>query len=149
MKDWDKELAKVDREIEAEQRERDQRRDIPGSPADDGPVVIEETPPSTRKATAAAVARLALAVALAVGIMFWPYDARCGAGLAAYLGAVAVVIVGGVWSSVWTWRHRTARAHTLSLLLILWGLILGATEILPRVGYARPTVQHPAIWSCE
>jgi hypothetical protein len=92
--------------------------------------------------------RLGLASALGVGILFWPYGARCGGGLAAYLGAVAVVVVGGVWSAVWTWRHRTARAHLLSLLLVLWGLVLAAVDVLPRSGYAKPTADHPASWAC-
>ena len=29
-------------------------------------------------------------------------------------------------------------AHVLSLLLILWGGVLGAIEVLPRIGYAKP-----------
>jgi putative flippase GtrA len=92
--------------------------------------------------------RLGLASALGVGMLFWPYAARCGAGLAAYLGAVAAVVVAGGWSAVWTWRHRTARAHALSLLLVAWGLVLAAIEVLPRTGYAVPTVSHPATWAC-
>ena len=66
-------------------------------------------------------ARLTLSVALGVGMVVWPYETRCGIGLAAYLAAVAVVITSGIWSSVWTWRHRAGRAHALSLLIILWG----------------------------
>ena len=93
-------------------------------------------------------ARLALAVAVAVGIVFWPYAARCGFGLALYLGAVGVVVVSGVWASIWTWRHRAARAHVLSLLLVLWGLVLAGLDVLPRVGYAVATVAHPATWAC-
>jgi len=54
-----------------------------------------------------------------------------------------------VWSSVWTWRHRTARAHVLSLLLILWGMVLGATELLPRLGYAKPDPMRPTGWTCS
>jgi hypothetical protein len=48
------------------------------------------------------------------------------------------------------WRVDAERigAHTLSLLLVLWGLVLGSVEVLPRVGYAVPTLQHPAVWSC-
>lgn len=95
-----------------------------------------------------ALLRLGLASALGVGMLFWPYAARCGLGLAAYLGAVAAVLVGGAWSAVWTWRHRTARAHTLSLLLVLWGLVLAAMDVLPRIGYAKPTADHPAAWAC-
>jgi hypothetical protein len=92
--------------------------------------------------------RLALASALGVGILFWPYPKQCGIELAGYLVAVAVVLLGGLWSSVWTWRHRTARAHVLSLLLVLWGIVLGAIEILPHAGYARPDATRPAGWSC-
>jgi hypothetical protein len=82
-------------------------------------------------------------------MLVWPYPSRCGPGLFAYLGAVAVVITSGVWSSVWTWRHRASRAHALSLLLILWGLVLGSLEVLPRVGYAKPDLNHPSTWSCQ
>ena len=63
--------------------------------------------------------------------------------------AVAAVFAGGVWSSVWTWRHRTARAHVLSLLLILWGMVLGATELLPRLGYAKADPARPTGWTCS
>ena len=86
--------------------------------------------------------------ALAVGILFWPYPSRCGVGLAGYLIAVAAVTVGGLWSSVWTWRHRTARAHVLSLLLVMWGLVLGAIEVLPHSGYSRADAKRPTGWSC-
>jgi len=94
-------------------------------------------------------ARLTLSVMVGVAMVIWPYPARCGVGLAGYLAAVAVVIASGVWSSVWTWRHRASKAHTLSLLLILWGLILGSIEVLPRIGYAKPDLAHPAAWICQ
>jgi hypothetical protein len=93
--------------------------------------------------------RLLLSVALGVAIVFWPYDARCGFGLAGYLAAVSVVTASGIWSAVWTWRHRSARGHTLSLLLVFWGVILGAMEVLPRVGYAKADAMHPATWVCR
>jgi len=60
-----------------------------------------------------------------------------------------MVGVGGVWSAVWTWRHRSSQAHVLSLLLVVWGLVLAGLEILPRTGYATPTTQHPATWMCS
>jgi hypothetical protein len=66
-----------------------------------------------------------------------------------YLAAVAVVVVSGTWSAVWSWRHRAARLHTLSLLLILWGLVLGSIDVLPRIGYAKPDLAHPAVWMCK
>ena len=58
-----------------------------------------------------------------------------------------VVAASGLWSAVWTWRHRSARGHTLSLLLILWGLVLGAMEVLPRIGYAK--TESPVTWGCR
>jgi len=91
--------------------------------------------------------RLVLATALGIGMLFWPYDAKCGVGLLGYLAATGVVTAAGVWSSIWTWRHRSSRGHILSLLLILWGGVLAAIEILPRSGYAKPDPNRPG-WSC-
>jgi hypothetical protein len=62
---------------------------------------------------------------------------------------VGVVVAAGGWTSVWTWRHRAGRAHHLAQLLIVWGAVLAAIEVLPRVGYATPTAAHPAIWACQ
>lgn len=149
-RDWDAELRKID----------EQMARVPAAPPPTAPSAAPAgTAPSRPAALPSApapgtsgfgvYARLTLATALAVGIIFWPYAARCGLGLAGYLGAVSAVIVAGAWSAVWTWRHRAARAHTLSLLLVLWGLLLAAMDVLPRVGYAIPTAAHPATWSCS
>jgi hypothetical protein len=93
--------------------------------------------------------RLLLATALGVGMVFWPYEARCGGGLFGYLAATGMLVAAGTWSAMWTWRHRSARGHAWSLLLILWGGILGAREVLPRIGYAIPSEAHPATWMCS
>ncbi len=74
----------------------------------------------------------------------WPYAHTCGLGLYLYLGAVLAVTVAGGWASVSSWRHRVAPAHVLSLGVVLWGLILGAAQILPRIGYAAAA----ASWRC-
>jgi putative flippase GtrA len=111
-----------------------------------GPSAPPSGPPTTNFGV---YSRLTRDVAVCVGIIFWPYANRCGAGLAGYLGAVAAVIIAGGWSAVWTFRHRAARAHVLSLLLVLWGLILASLDVLPRVGYAKPTLEHPAAWTCS
>ena len=144
-RDWDKELAKIDRQLESVSDEALIRAPAGATPAERQQVIVERE----RTSTFAALARLALAVLVGVAILFWPYTARCGAGLAAYLGAVGVVVLAGVWSSGWTWRHRTAKAHLLSLLIVVWGLVLGAMEVLPRAGYAIPTAAHPAAWRCQ
>ena len=142
-RDWDAELKKIDQQMARVSSEGSVPAKAPAAPGRAAAI----DPPRTTTGFGV-FARLALAVALGIGIVFWPYAARCGVGLAAYLGAVSALIVGGVWSSIWTWRHRSSRAHILSLLLVLWGLVLGATDVLPRVGYAIPTAAHPAGWAC-
>ena len=83
--------------------------------------------------------------AMAGGLMTqWPYGHACGLGLYLYLGAVLAVTVAGGWASAASWKHRVAPAHVLSLGAVLWGLILAAAQILPRVGYAAAA----ASWRC-
>lgn len=143
-RDWDAEMKKIDKQME---RVSDEAMfPTRGAPTPQAKAVVVDQQRTT--STFGVFARLTLSVALGVGIVFWPYSARCGLGLAAYLGAVAALVVSGVWSSIWTWRHRSSRAHTLSLLLVLWGLLLGAIDVLPRAGYAVPTAAHPATWGC-
>jgi len=81
--------------------------------------------------------RVLLGLVLAVAITQWPYKAACGFNLAMYLGAIATVVVAGLWSAVSSWQRRLGLAHLLSLGVLGWGLVLGAREILPRTGYAR------------
>ena len=146
MTNWDAELKKIDKQLESMSDSALIPAPAKGaSPAAKAAVAAERA--STR--TWPALARLGLATALAVGILFWPYPSRCGAGLAGYLLAVGGVTVAGLWSSVWTWRHRTARAHVLSLLLVMWGIVLGAMEILPRAGYAKADATRPSGWVCS
>lgn len=90
---------------------------------------------------------LALGVVAAPGI--WPYGWRCGAELAIYLVVVGAVVLSGLWAARSSWRHRSGLAHTLSLLLVLWGLGLTAWQVLPRAGLALPTMDRPGIWACQ
>lgn len=142
-KDWDSELKKIDRMLEGASDEAL----LPAKNAPTPAARAEAVAKQKGTSTLGVMARLLLAVALGVGMLFWPYDAKCGLGLAGYIAATGVVVGAGVWSSIWTWRHRSARGHILSLLLILWGGVLGAIEILPRVGYAKPDAARPG-WSC-
>ena len=146
MTDWDAELKKIDKQLES----MSDSALIP-APAKSAPPAAKAAVVAERASTRTwpAFLRLALATALAIGILFWPYPSRCGAGLAGYLVAVGGVTIGGLWSSVWTWRHRTARAHVLSLLLVVWGIVLGAMEILPRAGYAKADATRPTGWVCS
>ena len=143
-RDWDSELKKIDKQLASVPDEALLPAKAARSPAERAQV------PSGQQSTSSlgVFARLALAVALGVGLAFWPYPARCGLWMIAYLGAVATLVTAGTWSAVWMWRHRAAKGHTLSLLLILWGLVLGAVDVLPRIGYAKPGADHPAYWMC-
>ena len=142
---WEKELAKIDKQLESMSDEAL----LPAKP-NAGPAAKAEAQVIQREtSTLGVMSRLLLATALGVGMFFWPYSARCGGGLFGYLAAVSVLMAAGTWSAVWTWRHRSSKGHILSLLLILWGATLAAMEVLPRIGYAIPTEAHPAAWMCE
>jgi hypothetical protein len=89
-------------------------------------------------------ARLVLSLALGAMIAWWPYPRGCGLPLVGYLGAVLTVVVGGGWAAASSWKYRASLAHILSIILMFYGLMLVAAELLPRTGYA---VDH-ATWQC-
>ena len=142
-KDWDTEMKKIDRMLEGASDEALLPAKSASTPQAREAMMAKQAGTSTF----GVMARLVLATALGVGMLFWPYDAKCGVGLAGYLAATGVLTAAGVWSSIWTWRHRSSRGHILSLLLVLWGSVLAAIEILPRSGYAKPDPNRPG-WSC-
>lgn len=157
-RNWDKELAKVDKQLASLSDEQllgaasaapvALPKDASRKAAKGQPTPMTSAP--TKETSAIGVyGRLILAMLVGAAMYIWPYPAQCGLGLAGYLAAVGVVIAGGLWASVWTWRHRAGRAHALSLLVVLWGLVLGATQVLPRTGYAKPDANHPAAWLCQ
>ena len=74
----------------------------------------------------------------------WPYDHACGLELGYYLAAVAMVLVSALWASTFSWKNRKPLAHVVSQGLLIWGLVLAAGEVLPRVGYAKDL----ATWRC-
>ena len=88
--------------------------------------------------------KVGLGLLVGIGMIFWPYSHACGFRLWFYLGAAGTVAIAGVWGSISSWRSRLGLAHTLSQGLIIWGLILAAGEVLPRIGYAK----EAATWLC-
>lgn len=144
-RNWEDELKKIDRQLESISDEA--LLPAKSAPTPAARAVAEEQQKAT--STLGVMSRLVLAAALGVGILFWPYGTRCGLPLFGYLASAGLISVAGAWSAVWTWRHRSARGHVLALLLTLWGALLAANEILPRIGYARPSLEHPAVWLCE
>ncbi|MBK6489301.1 MAG: hypothetical protein IPF98_21160 [Gemmatimonadetes bacterium] len=145
MTNWDEELKKIDRQLESVSDEALLPSKQAATPEAKAQVLAKQAATSTLGVTL----RLLLAVTLGVGMLFWPYSARCGVGLFGYLAATGVVSLAGVWTAVWTWRHRSPKGHVLSLLLIVWGMVLAGVEVLPRTGYAMPTPDHPTVWMCE
>ena len=141
-RDWDKELADIDKAI-ARLPSQGQAPAAPGG-APVAPSRGAGVPAAGRMATFTTWLRVILGLALAVGITQWPYPSACGFNLVVYLGAIGVVSVAGLWSSISSWRRRLGLAHVLSLLVLLWGLLLAAREVLPRTGYAK----HVRTWSC-
>jgi len=89
-------------------------------------------------------ARLSVVVILGAAVLWWPYGRSCGPGLAAYVAATAMIIVGGLWVVVCTWTCRMARTHAVAMLVALWGVGLIAVEVLPRIGYTAQS----AAWLC-
>lgn len=168
-KNWDAELAKIDKQLASISDEQllatTQGVGGPGAGAQGaagGVTRATQTralpagsaapaPAATVSAGRSWVAwlKVLVAVGAAAGLMFWPWPARCGAPLIGFTAATGGVALLGLWSAVGTWRHRLGLAHVASLLVTVWGIALGAREVLPRVGYAVPTEAHAATWSCE
>ena len=136
-RDWDKELAAIDKAMARGP-----------APAAGAPVATKGSAAPAAVPKSAAVAtwlRVLLGLILAGAMTQWPYAHQCGVELFFYLGAALTVIVAGVWSGISSWYRRLGWAHTLSLLVVLWGIFLAGQEILPRVGYAK----HLAYWVCS
>lgn len=144
-RNWEDEMKKIDKQLES-------ISDEALLPAKNAPTPAARTEALQKQAstgTLGVMVRLVLSAALGVGILFWPYGTRCGLPLFGYLLAAGLISVTGTWSALWTWRHRSGRGHLVALGLVLWGALLAANEVLPRIGYARPSEAHPAIWLCE
>lgn len=139
-RDWDKDLAAVDKAIES------WKATTPGtspSAAKPTPVVVAKATEPPKGATATWL-RVFLVLAFAVAVPFWPYPRQCGVNLFLYMGVISLLVVAGAWGASNSWGRRLGKAHVLSLLTVIWGLALIAAEVLPRVGYAAQQAQ----WMC-
>jgi hypothetical protein len=161
-RDWEKELAAIDRQLASIPDEALAPQAPPAAPPAPGrqamaaprmqpapgPVIVE-TPRRRWQSTVGLLLRLLLGIAAVVAVVMWPYGARCGLALAQYLAVVGVMGLAGLWTSVASWRHRAPLVHVLGLALVVTSGVFAAREVLPRVGYAMPTLEHPAIWACQ
>jgi hypothetical protein len=142
-RDWDKELAEVDKLLnqlpthrEEQQMAATAKRSPLAAPGGGGP-----PQPTSRLGT---WVRVGLGLLVGIGMTQWPYTHGCGFKLFVYLGGVLTIVLAGVWSGLSSWRRRMGLAHVLSQLLVIWGLVLAARVVLPRVGYAKDA----ATWFC-
>ena len=147
-RDWDKELANIDKVI-AEGGGTPAALPVKaGAPVPRTPSPspgVASVPVSRGRDLAAVWFKTLLGAIGAAALAYWPYSKSCGMSLYLYLGAVAVVTLAGGWAARAAWTHRRGFAHILALMVILGGLALALIEILPRTGYAR--VSHT--WTCS
>jgi hypothetical protein len=150
-RDWDKEMAEVDRLLKK-------------LPAADPTLGRGGAEPTARRSAVTPArgtlafdarasgrewlgtwARVILGLLVAIGVApgIWPYTHGCGLRLIFYLAGVATVMAAGLWSSISSWKRRLAVAHIVSQVLIIWGVLLLTREVLPRVG-----AKAQAIWLC-
>jgi len=106
---------------------------------------VTRTPESGQRQALGMWIRVLLGLSLAVMMGWWPYSRVCGFPLLGYLGAVSTVILAGTWTAAWSWRLRSGLAHTIALILVLYGMMLAGSELLPRTGYAV----DQATWTCQ
>ena len=127
-RDWDKELADIDRAIAKQ-------------PPAGGTVTAGGQAGPRRRFVALAWFWTLLSVLLAVALIVWPFDNTCGLRLIFFLGACLLTLMAGVLGAFTSWAHRQGPGLLLSLLVFLFAGIMAAREILPRAGYAREARQ--------
>jgi hypothetical protein len=140
QRDWDRELANIDKAIAK------QGPTPPGAPPTAGgaPRSPAGVAPPRRRSVALAWFWVLLAVALAAALPLWPYEKSCGLQLFFFLGAAGVTMLVGLLGALSSWAHRRGFAHLLALSVLAWAGIMAAREVLPRVGYAKET----RTWMC-
>ena len=155
-RDWDRELADIDKIIEKLPAKAPAAQPAPAGaprtagepPTRPGTMLPGGGPAPGRRAARGQVIGtwilVLLVVALGAFLPFWPYVNDCGTGLFGYLGAVGVVVLGGMWAAGLTWRTRRPFGHVLAIAALIWGLALLAQVVLPRIGYAA----NSASWTC-
>lgn len=150
-RDWDKEMADIDRLLAAD-------KPVAPTAAPSGGAVVKSggapgSLPQSRSSGAVTRPRDALGVWLKVllgalggaALFYWPYGKSCGPSLYLYLLGVLAVASAGIWAMRGAWTHRRGWAHIVGLLVFLLGCGLAAAEFLPRMGYT--TVAHT--WTCS
>ena len=145
-RDWDKEMAEIDRLMAKAPAAGSQGARELGSPG----VRSASTPSGAavavgRREALGTWVKVLLGAGVAAAVAFyWPYAHGCGLSLYGYVAAAAGVMVVGLWGVVASWKSRMAMAHVVALLSMLLGGALIAKAVLDRTGYPK----SPSTWSC-
>jgi len=140
-RDWDKELAAIDKVMA---KGGGAPSSVPAQRGGAAPAAPSGRALSRRTVLTTWV-RAALGILVAAAVLQWPYAHRCGLGLMLYLGAAGMVAVAGAWTMIVSWHRRQGWAHFVGLGIFLGGLALVATVLLPRMGYAASVLP----WMCD
>lgn len=144
MIDWNRELRAIERQYD-------------GLPPERSPAQVRAQRKAERRAREEAEQRMAivgtrarviLVASLLAALYWWPYAANCGGGLAAFVGAQFMIVVGALWCAAISWRNRLVASHTAALALLVVGLALVAAQVLPRLGYVSVAGIHTTAWRC-
>ena len=142
-RDWDREMREVDRLLaKLPEAEPTLGRGVPTVPVSPRPGLgvgavgaggTLPASPARGRAWITTWMRVGLGLALGIGMIVWPYSHACGLKLVFYLIGATAVTVAGVLSALTSWKRRLGIAHTLSIILIIWGLGLAGRQLLPRL----------------
>lgn len=155
-RNWEAEMAKIDKQLASVSDDQlvADKKPVAQGKGGAAPVASATVPPARPSSAATggtwkSWVKVIIAVSAAAGLMFWPWPARCGLPVMGFTAATGGVVLIGFWSAIGTWRHRLGLAHVASLMVMVWGMALGAREVLPRIGYAVPSIERPGQWSCD
>jgi hypothetical protein len=156
QRDWDKEMAKIDRLMAKDAgapAERPSEGAVPAGTAGRSPRAATAAAPAGRAAPAVSGARRGFAVWLitllgpigAAALTAWPYPKACGPMLAVYLVGVLAVAAASIWAMRTAWLSRRGWALIVAVAALVAALALLAAEVLPRTGYAAQALA----WTCS
>ncbi len=140
-RDWDREMREVDKLLaKLPDAEPTLVRGVPTVPVSPRPSAGGvassggfQPGPARGRAWLTTWLRVGLGLGLGIGMLVWPYSHACGLKLVFYLIGATTVTIAGVWSALTSWKRRLGIAHTLSIILIIWGLGLAGRQLLPRL----------------
>jgi hypothetical protein len=150
-RDWDKEMAEIDRLMAADSKSvapAAANAPMPAMARSEAPQKRSAAPtpgaPVVRYRPVAVWALTLLGPLGAAGLAVWPYGNACGLPLAVYLVGVAAVAGASIWTMLTAWQVRRSAPMIVGMLTLLAALTLAALQVLPRVGYAAVTQS----WIC-